>query len=75
MLSNRIYNILKWFVITFMPAAMALVAGLGVYLDFDTNVIVGIMGLATTFIGTLIGVSSLNYARSQEAEDEEEVDD
>lgn len=76
MLPNNVYNVLKWIVITFMPAAMTLVAGLGIYLDFDTTVIVGIMGLVTTFVGTLIGLSSMNYARSQAANDDEnEVED
>ncbi len=69
LLPNKVYDILKWIVITFMPAAMALVAGLGIYLDFDTNAIVGIMGLVTTFFGTLIGVSSVRY-KMEEDEDE-----
>lgn len=75
MLPNKVYNVLKWIVITFMPAAMALVAGLGVYLEFDATAIVGIMGLVTTFMGTLIGVSSVSYAKSQVVYEENEEDE
>lgn len=75
MMSNKVYNVLKWIVITFMPAAMALVAGLGIYFDFDSNTIVGVMGLVTTFIGALIGVSSITYAKAQAALEDEEEDE
>lgn len=60
-LTNRTYNILKWLVITFSPAAIALITGLGVLYSFPTDKITGTIALVTVFIGTLIGISSVKY--------------
>lgn len=66
-LSNKQYDILKWIVITFLPALTALIAGLGAALNWSgTELAVTILALFTTFLGTLIGVSGVKYSKGDE---------
>ena len=65
-LSDKVYNLLKWIILIFVPALITLISGLGVLLGFDTTIINGIIGLVAAFIGSLIGVSSVNYNKEQE---------
>lgn len=67
-LNDKLYNVLKWVVITFLPALSTLIAGAAILYKFDATVIIGTIGLATTFIGTLIGISSVNYAKQKNEE-------
>lgn len=61
-LSNKQYDIIKWVVITLLPALTALIAGLGAALGWqDTELAITILALFTTFLGTIIGVSSNQY--------------
>lgn len=65
--TNKQYDVLKWIVITFLPALTALVAGLGAALSWaDTELAVTVLALFTTFLGTLIGVSGLDYNKEDE---------
>ena len=68
--NNRIYDILKWLVITVMPAACTLITGLGLLYGFDTALITGTISLVTTFIGTIVGISAVQYANSLKEESE-----
>lgn len=70
-MSNKLYDILKWIVITLSPALIALITGLGMLYGFDASIITGTIALITTFIGALIGVSSIKYAARNEIEDED----
>lgn len=70
--NNKVYDILKWIVITVSPALCVLITGLGLLYHFDTAVITGTISLVTTFVGTLIGVSAVQYAKSKANEDENE---
>lgn len=63
--NNKIYDILKWIVITVSPALCVLITGLGLLYHFDSAIITGTISLVTTFIGTLIGVSAVQYAKSK----------
>ncbi len=64
-MSNKLYDILKWLVITASPAVISLITGLGMLYGFDSTIIVGTIALVTTFIGALIGVSSVKYQKAQ----------
>ena len=70
-LSNKTYNRLKWFITIFLPAFMGLVAGFGA-LGFIPNaeVIVAAIGLIGTFLGNLIKVSTKNYNKREEGNNE-----
>lgn len=66
-LSNEQYDVAKRTVTVVVPAAIALITGLGVLYKFDTNAITGTIALVATFAGTVLGVSSKNYQKEQEA--------
>ena len=66
MLPNKIYDLLKWIVLIFVPALITFISGLGVLFGFDSTIIVGVIGLVATFIGSLIGVSTKNYYKEKE---------
>lgn len=61
-MKNKTYDILKWGVITVLPALSVLVATIGNTLNYaDTNTVVIILNAVTVFLGTVIGVSSVKY--------------
>ena len=66
-LSNEQYDEAKRTVTVVVPAAIALITGLGVLYKFDTSAITGTIALVATFAGTVLGVSSKNYQKEQEA--------
>lgn len=66
-LSNDQYDVAKRTVTVVVPAAIALITGLGVLYKFDTSAITGTIALVATFAGTVLGVSSKNYQKEQEA--------
>ena len=66
MLPDKVYDALKWIVLIFVPALITFISGLGVLFGFDTTIIVGVIGLVATFIGSLIGVSTRNYYKDNE---------
>ena len=66
MLPDKIYDALKWIVLIFVPALITFISGLGVLFCFDSTIIVGVIGLVATFIGSLIGVSTKKYYDEKE---------
>lgn len=66
-LSNEQYDVAKRTVTVVVPATIALITGLGVLYKFDTSAITGTIALVATFAGTVLGVSSKNYQKEQEA--------
>lgn len=60
-MSNKLYDILKWIVITFIPATIFLISTLGTIYEFDTEKLILTISAITTFVGTLIGISSVKY--------------
>lgn len=62
-LSNKVYDIIKYCLFTVVPATIALISGLGILYKFDTEIIIGTIGLIATFVGTLAGISNYNYNR------------
>ena len=69
MLSNKAYDILKWVCIIVLPALATLYAGLGniwelPYLDEIPATIIAV----DTFLGALLGVSTIQYNRDGSSE-------
>lgn len=65
-LNNRVYDILKWIVITALPAvSVLLTALLPLYgcPDKISYIILGTISAVTVFLGTLLGVSSERYKK------------
>lgn len=63
MLNNKTYDVLKYFAITVVPALATLVGTVGVALGYQdvTGIVVTIITAVGTFIGALVGLSSVNY--------------
>lgn len=62
MLSNRMYDILKWIALVFLPALGTLYFALAGIWNFPYGEqIVGTITAIDTFLGVLLGVSSMKY--------------
>ena len=64
-MSNKIYDILKWFLITFVPALILLISTLGTIYHFDTEIITLTIGAVATFLATILGISNYNYKKGE----------
>lgn len=73
MLPDKVYDVLKWLILIFVPALITFISGLGAILGFDTSVITAIIALVATFIGSLIGVSTKAYNKGKEQKEDEDV--
>jgi hypothetical protein len=67
-LPNKVYDVLKWIVVIFLPALNTLIFALGGVLGFETNVICGVISAVTVFLGALIGVSTYSYKKENSDE-------
>ena len=66
-MKNKTYDILKWVAITVLPAIAALVGTIGTATAWEhTGITVVVITALDTFIGTLVGVSSVNYNKEAE---------
>lgn len=60
--SNKLYDILKWIALILIPAVSALYFGLSQIWGFPYGEeIVGTLSVIDTFLGALIGISTMNY--------------
>lgn len=62
-LPNKVYDILKWLLVNFVPALIVLITTLGVIYNFETEIITLTIGAVATFIATIIGISNYNYKK------------
>ena len=61
-LSNKVYDILKWIALILLPAVSALYFGLSQIWGFPYGEeIVGTISIIDTFLGALLGISTMNY--------------
>ena len=63
-LNDKVYDILKWLLITFIPSLILLIVALGSIYGFDTEIITLTISAIATFIGSLIGISNINYNKN-----------
>lgn len=68
MLPDKVYDVLKWLILIFVPALITFISGLGAILGFDTSVVTAIIALVATFVGSLIGVSTKAYNKAKDRE-------
>lgn len=61
MLTNKQYDLYKKLVTVVAPALITLITGLGALYKFDSTAITGTLALLTTFVGTVLGISSKKY--------------
>ena len=62
---DKLYDILKWVVVIFLPALSTAIFGLGELYGFDSHLICGTIAIVCTFIGALIGVSTYKYNKEK----------
>ena len=66
-MSNKVYDVLKWITLVFLPALTTLV---GVVLNtFNvecTDIVLTIMTAVTTFMGAVLGISNIIYNKNKE---------
>lgn len=61
-MSNKVYDILKWVALILLPAVGALYFGLSQIWGFPYGEeIVGTISIIDTFLGALLGISTMNY--------------
>ena len=64
-IENKTYDKLKWGVLVIMPAVAVLISTVGNSLNWQyTDITVTILNAVTVFLGTSLGVSSINYQKS-----------
>lgn len=71
-MSNKVYDVLKWISLVALPALTALWLTLANIWGFPYAEAIGAtMAAITTFLGALLGVSSIHYNKSLKAESED----
>lgn len=61
-LNNKVYDVLKWVAMVGLPALAALYYGLASIWGWpNTEQVTGSITIVNTFIGALIGISSIQY--------------
>lgn len=66
MLNNKVYDVLKWVTLILLPATATLIGAIGGYVDWAlTDLVVYIIVSVTTFLGTILGISTLQYNKEE----------
>lgn len=73
-LNDKVYNILKWTLLILVPALMTLISTLGTIYNFDSKILTATIGAFSTFVGAIIGISNINYNKSNEDDGTENTD-
>lgn len=65
-LTNKTYDILKWIALILLPATATFIGAVGGYVKWEyTDLIVYILVAFDTFMGTLLGISNINYKKDR----------
>lgn len=66
-MSNKTYDKVKYVVLVFLPSLITLIGGLGILFNYEnTDILVTALGLFTTFLGSIVKISSVNYNNKEE---------
>ena len=61
-LSNKVYDVLKWIAIVFLPALITFAGVVMNCLHFEyTDIVLTIAVAFNTFLGTILGISTIKY--------------
>lgn len=66
-LTNNIYDILKFIATVVLPAFITLVGTIGTQLGYDMTTVIVILTAFDTFLGTILGLSGVTYAKDKKA--------
>lgn len=65
-LSDKTYDYLKWIALVLIPAVATLIGAIGGYVQWEnTDLTVYVLVAVDTFIGTLLGVSTVQYNQNK----------
>lgn len=65
-MSNKVYDVLKWITLVFLPAATTLIGVILNTFNIDcTDIVLTIMTAVTTFMGAILGISNINYKNKE----------
>lgn len=68
-LNNKTYNVIKWVVLTVLPALSVLVGALGKAYGWEsTDLAVLTINVVAVFFGTITGFSTVSYNKQKEEE-------
>lgn len=63
-MSNKMYDILKWITLIFLPALITFAGVVMNTLNFQyANIVLTIATAFNTFLGTLLGISNIQYKK------------
>lgn len=69
-MSNRVYDILKWISLVFLPALITFVGVVLNVLEVEyAEVILTIAVAFNTFLGSILGISNINYLKGENRND------
>lgn len=72
-MSNKVYDVLKWLAMIFLPAAITLFGVIGKTLGVQyTDTVLTIAVAVNTFLGSILGISNSAYKKRIEDGDEDE---
>lgn len=73
-MSNKVYDVLKWITLVALPATTALWLALANIWGFPYAEAIGAtLAAVTTFLGALLGISSLQYNKKIDAESKDKA--
>lgn len=65
--NSKVYDVLKWIALVVLPALSTLYIGLGQFWNIPyPSQIAGTIMLVDAFLGALLGISSIQYAKKEE---------
>lgn len=65
--NSRVYDVLKWIALVVLPALSTLYIGLGQFWNIPyPSQIAGTIMLVDAFLGALLGISSIQYAKKED---------
>ena len=65
-MSNRVYDILKWISLVFLPALITFVGVVLNVLEVEYAEVVLTIAIAfNTFLGSILGISNINYLKGE----------
>lgn len=68
-MNNKVYDVLKWIALVVLPALASLYIGLGQFWNIPyPEQISGTIMLVDAFLGAILGISSIQYAKNLKEE-------
>lgn len=67
-MNSKLYDILKWGLMIFIPALITFIGTLGTIYNFDSEKIILTISAISTFLGVITGISNYNYKKENEVE-------